>query len=99
LRLSAKQRNDIRKSVEGILGHSLIEIYLYGSRTNDNLRGGDIDLLVICKEKTVNIYQLINEIKKTPSLGDQRIDITVATTNELSSDPFLKSIQDTLAVI
>nr|VFK38380.1 MAG: Nucleotidyltransferase domain-containing protein [Candidatus Kentron sp. SD]VFK43523.1 MAG: Nucleotidyltransferase domain-containing protein [Candidatus Kentron sp. SD]VFK79582.1 MAG: Nucleotidyltransferase domain-containing protein [Candidatus Kentron sp. SD] len=53
------------------------EIYLFGSRTDDGKRGGDIDLLVMSKRidaggKTAIIMELHDR------LGEQRIDMIVA---------------------
>lgn len=49
-------------------------VYLFGSRTDDNRKGGDIDLLLIGKGITrENIRSIKIELKE--KLGDQKIDI------------------------
>lgn len=45
MRLSTKQTDAIKKAVIESLGEGA-EVYLFGSRTDDARRGGDIDLLV-----------------------------------------------------
>jgi len=48
--------------------------YLFGSRADNSRRGGDIDLLLIGKDLTLQtIRRLKIELKE--SLGDQKIDI------------------------
>lgn len=46
MRLSNSQRSLIRECVESLLG-SEVEIFVFGSRLNDSLRGGDVDLMLI----------------------------------------------------
>ncbi|WP_419596945.1 nucleotidyltransferase domain-containing protein [Thiolapillus sp.] len=54
-------------------------IHLFGSRVHDNLKGGDIDLLVesdhIIKDKEKKLLQLAARLQMR--LGDQPIDILV----------------------
>ena len=45
MRLTAEQKRTIREQVEGFLGGGA-ELFVYGSRLNDEARGGDVDLLV-----------------------------------------------------
>jgi predicted nucleotidyltransferase len=71
------------------------EVYLYGSRTDPNLRGGDIDLLVVIPMDQVpnpalQDYQLVNRIKK--AIGDRRIDLSIVSQVDCALDPFYKSI-------
>jgi len=52
------------------------KVYLYGSRVNDNAKGGDIDLLVISDliDFTDKIYL---RLKLKDRIGDQKIDLLV----------------------
>lgn len=45
MRLTQPQQAAIRQTVAGIIGPDA-RIWLFGSRCNDNARGGDLDLLV-----------------------------------------------------
>jgi predicted nucleotidyltransferase len=45
MRLTVEQRRTIREQVEGFLGGGA-ELFVYGSRLDDEARGGDVDLLV-----------------------------------------------------
>ena len=56
------------------------DIYLFGSRVDDEKKGGDIDLYLVVKEHT-NLFEkkikFLSRIKRT--LGEQKIDIVFNT--------------------
>lgn len=65
------------------------EIYLYGSRANDQALGGDIDLLVISKQIDLMAkLDILGEIHRR--LGDRRIDLVVAAD---LTQPFIRIAQ------
>lgn len=67
------------------------EIWLYGSRIDDQLKGGDIDLLVISSTITFSEkISILTEIKMT--MGDQKIDLIVRKPELRAIDPLLHSI-------
>ena len=47
MRLTSKEVKIIKNQIYKIFGES--EIFLFGSRVDDNLKGGDIDLYIITK--------------------------------------------------
>jgi predicted nucleotidyltransferase len=101
LRLTQPQRSAIRETLQRCLGSRLVEVYLYGSRTNVKLKGGDIDLVVTVNPTDdpsldANEYKILNELKKNPSIGDQRIDLKIMTQAELESDVFFKSLRESM---
>ena len=52
------------------------EIYLFGSRVRDNLRGGDIDLYLVVKDKKDLFKKKIKFLAKLKrKIGEQKIDI------------------------
>ena len=64
--------------------------YLFGSRTDDGKRGGDMDLLVMSEkidagDKTTIITDIIMELHDR--LGEQKIDMVVAAD---ASRPFVR---------
>ncbi len=61
-------------------------IYLFGSRTNDNKSGGDIDLLIMSKELTNSDKRRIR-VRLYNEIGEQKIDIIIA--NDIEK-PFVK---------
>ena len=52
------------------------DIYLFGSRVDDNARGGDIDLYLIIDEQSKLFENKIKFLAKVKRMiGDQRIDV------------------------
>jgi len=52
------------------------EVYLFGSRTDDTARGGDIDLLVLSKRiGLMQKLEILAQLHK--KLGDRKIDLAV----------------------
>jgi predicted nucleotidyltransferase len=96
VRLSKLEVEQIIKAITPFLREQEAEIRLYGSRTNDYLKGGDIDLLLILdKSKSATIllaqkHQILAQIKGL--IGEQKIDLKIASKQELKKDPFLKLI-------
>ena len=50
MRLQSKEIQTIIQIAKDIYGET-VQVYLFGSRLNDEKRGGDIDLLVRTREK------------------------------------------------
>ena len=55
------------------------EVRLFGSRLDDDARGGDIDLLVVLREPIADAHgkELTFVARLQRRLGDQRIDVLV----------------------
>jgi predicted nucleotidyltransferase len=72
------------------------ELYLFGSRTDSSKRGGDIDLLILFSDPSDLVafkrLEFIVDLKKT--LGERRIDVTLATQSQIHNDDFLKSVME-----
>ncbi len=62
------------------------KIYLFGSRTDDDARGGDIDLLILSRKLTQGDARSIRNAV-FEKLEEQRIDLVIAEDDE---DPFVK---------
>lgn len=53
-----------------------VEVFLFGSRTDDSKRGGDIDLLVRNAGKKKGILERVRMVAKLKlALGDRKIDV------------------------
>lgn len=74
--------------------HEAADLRLFGSRVNDDAKGGDIDLiLLVTSPDTAEdlIYfkaKILSEIKA--GIGDQKIDLLVAPYTHV--DPFIEVI-------
>ena len=80
MRLNEKEITSIKAVTNSVFGENATVI-LFGSRTEDGKRGGDIDLLITCN-KTIagdDLYQLklkfLVQLKKR--IGDQKIDVII----------------------
>ncbi len=78
MRLSKKEINIIKKALENQFGSEYL-LYLFGSRVDNNKKGGDIDLLLELKQKFSDTYnrkiKVLTEIKL--KIGEQKIDLII----------------------
>lgn len=75
MRLQSKEIQIIIQVAKEIYGEG-VKVYLFGSRQNDEKRGGDIDLLVRTEGETKNVLARIRMIARLKRLlGDQKIDV------------------------
>ena len=95
MRLTPLEKQHICDEVAALLTEGGA-LYLYGSRTDDSAAGGDIDLLLVVsdarqqEEIASQKHLLLTDIKEL--IGNQRIDLSIATTAQVDSDPFYQSI-------
>ncbi len=73
MRISAAQQEVLTKAVRSLRPDA--EIYLFGSRTNDEGRGGDIDILILCKPKMTLQEKWKVELTFHRAFGEQKIDL------------------------
>jgi hypothetical protein len=87
MRLSDLQRDIFRKTVAEIFGAGA-EVWLFGSRVDDNKRGGDIDLLV--KINQVDVWLIIrNTPNKFPHYYPDYAERNVALINVAGKASFM----------
>ncbi|GDX86011.1 hypothetical protein LBMAG43_20530 [Methylococcaceae bacterium] len=82
MRLTTQQALLVKKTVDAILNEPNT-IWLFGSRVNDEKRGGDIDLFIEtqshCSNRAETICRLYCEL--VMALGEQKIDILLKDKN------------------
>lgn len=78
MRLTTLEITVIQHSAKNIFGDA-VKVYLFGSRVDDDKKGGDIDLYIVPENKD-NLYE--KKIKFLSALdralGEQKIDVVVA---------------------
>lgn len=95
MRLSKFEIDSIKNLAEQHFGND-VEVFLFGSRVNNQLRGGDIDLFI--RTKTNTSLSSLSKIEFVTGLvekiGDQKIDVVLE--NQLAANSgFLKTIYQT----
>ena len=91
MRLTDFQKNRIVEIIHRDFGRDA-EIYLFGSRTDDFKKGGDIDLLVTSEGSPEEVES--RRIKSITgiqfAIGDQKIDLVVTDNPDTDSRPVVK---------
>ncbi len=75
MRLSSKEIEIIKKIINDIFGETTI--YLFGSRLEENKKGGDIDLFVVPKDRDGLLQKKIKALAKLERALYKPVDIVV----------------------
>jgi len=93
MRLTEYQILAINQIAKQYFGNSA-RVYLFGSRVDNNRKGGDIDLLIKSRSTTLltfkNKIQFLVDLKST--IGDRKIDVIFDIKNSYSGN-FLDCIK------
>ena len=90
MRLGAQEASAIREDI--LRSDPEAKVYLYGSRTDDSARGGDIDLLVVSDEIGFrDVLRLRAAI--LDRIGWQQLDLLVRRSNQLN-EPLAASARE-----
>jgi predicted nucleotidyltransferase len=66
-------------------------IYLFGSRARDDLKGGDIDLLIV--SATIGFSAKLNILVAIKTaIGEQKIDLKIVAPAQLAIDAFAQRV-------
>lgn len=99
MRLTTEQQATIKQLADDVFGLG-IRVSLFGSRLDDSVRGGDIDLLItsdkIIENKVHKSLKLTARLQM--SLGDQPIDVLVIDP-ETKLNPIHKHAQSTAQIL
>ena len=103
MRLTAARLSGILQACTDVLGPQIWQLgetalFLYGSRTDDTRRGGDIDLLLLGSNHCLAELKhkkraLLTGVQK--NIGECRIDLTVAPLASEQQSDFIKSVLPT----
>ncbi|MBK8524544.1 MAG: nucleotidyltransferase domain-containing protein [Betaproteobacteria bacterium] len=81
MRLSPAELSAIRKSLEGV---DCRRVFLFGSRTDDSARGGDIDLLVYSAAPAFELASRVSS--RFAREHDARLDVLVIDPSCLTAE-------------
>lgn len=78
MRLTPFQQRVIREEVARIMGEG-VRLLLFGSRTDDSRRGGDIDLYLETPERQEQAWRQVLRLNAAlqERLGEQKLDIVL----------------------
>jgi predicted nucleotidyltransferase len=84
MRLTPSQTEAIRRAAAEVFGEQA-RVWLFGSRVDDNKRGGDIDLLIYpeaATTKDVFMHKIRFLTKLEKALGERKIDVVIEEEND-----------------
>lgn len=89
MRLYEAENNALNNAISDIKG----EVFLFGSRVDDNKKGGDIDILIFTKDKPFEVSH--NVAVKFYMECEEKIDVVVMNPENLTVEQkaFLNLIQ------
>jgi uncharacterized protein len=95
MRLTQEQVEAIRISAKEVFG-SGAQVWLFGSRADDDRRGGDIDLLIRPEDTNVmssltSKIRFLNKLEK--KIGERKVDVVVEAAHD--SRPIVKIAHET----
>lgn len=96
MRLLKKERDALKHALRGVDGTA----YLYGSRTDESKKGGDIDVLVLARVESP--YRLSQDISVRFRMEcDEKIDVLVVNPDSMpeSQRSFVSLIQKEAVVL
>lgn len=84
MRLSQEKIDNLKSSITAILPN--VKIYLFGSRVDDNKKGGDIDLLILADRKLKFAEKSHIKWVFFKKFGEQKLDLI--SFQHQDTDPF-----------
>ena len=90
MRLTDSEKNKIITVISSYITDGNATLLLYGSRTDDAKKGGDLDLLLLASDATSlnrHKHYILADLKI--ALDDQKIDLIITDEKSISGDAFL----------
>ena len=92
MRISGREREVIREKTREIFGSSA-SVFLFGSRTDDTKKGGDIDLFIETEEIKDSVKKKITLMTELQfKLGEKKFDIVTASKKDIIDVPLIVRI-------
>ncbi|MEA3638996.1 MAG: nucleotidyltransferase domain-containing protein [Lamprobacter sp.] len=95
--MNDQQRQAIKKTAQRCFG-SDAQVSLFGSRTDDRKRGGDIDLLIrtsLAEPDAIARAEIAFQVEVQQALGEQRIDVLVDSPHRRVHPPIFSIAKQT----
>lgn len=96
MRLSNFESDAILTAVKESIHPAGFDIFLFGSRTKDSSRGGDIDLLLLLDDQSLLDRSIAIKVAILDAIdkkmGERRVDLTMASKDPSRQSEFVKSI-------
>lgn len=96
IRLSTETLDGLINVLTHHVNHHVAELRLYGSRTDTQRRGGDVDLILLVEHaefaEQLNLFKhhILAQIKSM--IGEQKIDLIITDRYQINKDPFLRLV-------
>ena len=96
MRLSQAEVESIILALKSFIKSNNAKLFLFGSRVRDDIKGGDIDLLLLTNDDELadellsDKHKMLASIKK--KIGDQKIDLIIRSSIRDRNDNFLVMI-------
>ncbi|MBF0205293.1 MAG: nucleotidyltransferase domain-containing protein [Oligoflexia bacterium] len=88
MRLSTEEKNTIISCILEFDPHA--KVYLFGSRTDEHKKGGDLDILVISELLSFSDkFKILAKIEG--AMGEQQIDLLLKNQDEADKSSFVQS--------
>lgn len=97
MRVSQQQIQSFIRAIDHYInGNEKVELRLFGSRTDDTLIGGDIDLLLIAhseqQRERLSLHKAEIFAKIYMQIEEEKIDLTVCNIHSKELDPFITKV-------
>lgn len=82
MRLTPTQQTLLKEAVIDVCGEEA-QVFVFGSRLDDNKKGGDIDLIIKLNQDVANPAWIVAKVqaKAIIKLGEQKIDVLIDAPN------------------